>query len=93
MNGKLFRDREETMKILQIASCILACIFVTAAVLGGIFGGLVYALVFAALALVFTGVMFFAKKKAGPAVRTPDFMNSDEENEKINEENRPGGSG
>ena len=79
---------EKIMRVFRIVCCILSCLSVAATVPVGIFcGELVYILIPIALAALFAMLMVFAKKKSEP--RQPaetDFMNTDEENAAIREE-------
>lgn len=76
------------MKTLKIIFCILSCLCVAASVFVGIYCGWEWFFLVIAGAAVFAGGMFWAKKKSDPPPKpTADFMNSDEENEKIKKEN------
>ena len=72
------------MKILQIVFCILACACVAAVVPIAVFFEY-YCLIPIGGAFVFGGAMFLAKRAATPKLPVPSFMNSDEENARINE--------
>ena len=76
------------MTVLRVTFCILACICTAAAVPIGIFFEW-WCLVPIAAAFVFAFLMFGAKngfRREKPEAKT-DFMNTDEENEKIRKEN------
>lgn len=76
------------MKILRIIFCILSCLCVAVCVPIAVFFS-VWALVPLGGAAVFGLLMFAAKnnfKKPKPEPK-PDFMNTDEENAKINKMN------
>ena len=72
------------MTVLRIIFCILACICAAAAVPVGIFFEW-WCLVPIGLAVVFAVAMIMAKNASARNEESPrvDFMNSDEENEKI----------
>lgn len=77
------------MKMLRIASCILACLSVAAVVPVGILCDLVYITIPVALAAFFAFLMFFARSKSAPAPPAEvNFMNTDEENEAIRQEQK-----
>ncbi len=78
--GELF-----ILKTLRITFCILACISVAAVVPVGIFFDW-YCLIPVVAAAAFAALTVGAKNgfKRPKPVPKPDFMNSDEENEKIN---------
>ena len=70
------------MKTLRIVFCVLSCLTVASVVPLGVFFGwyCLFALVGAA---IFAGGMLLCKRASEPkAPPKPDFMNSDEENEK-----------
>ena len=74
-------------RALRTVFCILACLCVAAAALVGTFFGLLYALIAVAAALVF-GILMLVFKDGNPfrkeqELPKTDFMNSEEENEKI----------
>ena len=72
------------MKILRTVFCVLACVCVAATVPIGIFFGW-YCLFPIAGALVCAIAMTWTKEVSEPKPKPrPDFMNSDEENERIN---------
>ncbi len=71
------------MKTLQMIFCILACLCVAAVVPIAIFFGY-YCLILVGAAFVFWLAMLAAKRAATPKLPKPSFMNSDEENARIN---------
>ncbi len=76
------------MKILRIVFCVLACLFAAASMVIGMIFGLMWFLIIVACAGIFVILMFLTKQKSEPQEPPrPDFMNSDEENAKINSEN------
>lgn len=87
----LYMEVVAMRKVFQIIFCILSALSVLAAFFMGVFMGFLAALIGAAAALFFFVLTLFCKygnpfsKRKEPKV---DFMNSDEENEKIrNEQN------
>lgn len=75
------------MKVLKIIFCILSCICVAAAIFVGIYYGWEWFFVVIAGAAAFAGGMFWAKKKSDPPPKpSADFMNTDEQNEQIKQE-------
>ena len=77
------------MKVITTIFCVLACLFVAAAIPIGAFFGWIWFLVLAACAALCACIMVLAKKRSAPEEPArPDFMNTDEENRRINEENR-----
>ena len=77
------------MKTVRIVFCILACLLVAASVPAAVLWGWMWFLVLICGAALSAAVMLFAKKRSEPAEPPrPDFMNSDEENARINEEAR-----
>ena len=77
------------MKAVRIIFCIVACLLVAAGIPVAVLFGWAWFFVFAAGAAVAAGIMLFAKKRSDPpAPPQPDFMNTDEENERINRENK-----
>ena len=80
-------DGEEIMKIARIVFCVLACLCVAAVIPAGFFIDF-YCLFFVAGAVVFGVLMALCKRADEPKpAPKPDFMNSDEENEAIRNEN------
>lgn len=75
------------MKIVRIVFCILSCACVAASILVGVLVDWPYFFILAAAAALFGALMLLAKNKADPPAEAPDFMNSDEENARINAEN------
>lgn len=76
------------MSILRTVFCILAVFCVAAVIPLGIFFGW-YCLLAIAAAFLFFGATLLAKRAAEPKpLPKPDFFNSEEENEKINEQRR-----
>lgn len=75
------------MKILRIVFCILSCACILAAIPVGICCDVAYLLVDLFAALAFGGAMLLCKRKTDASVRSTDFMNSEEENERIRKEN------
>ncbi len=76
------------MKVLKIIFCILSCICVAASIFVGIFLGWEWFFVVIAGAAVFGGGMVWAKRKSDPPPKpSADFMNTDEQNEQIKQEN------
>ena len=73
----------ESMKILQIVFCILSCLCAAAVVPLAFFFDL-YCLIAIGAAFVFGFLMLWAKRAATPKLPQPSFMNSDEENARIN---------
>ena len=74
------------MRILQTVFCVLACLSVAATVPIGIFFDW-YCLIPIAAALIFAIGMTVCKNAADPKPKPrADFMNTDEENERINRE-------
>ena len=74
---------------LAIVCCILAVACLAVAVVIGALFGLTWALVCLAGAAVFAGLMFLMKReKHAPPEERPDFMKSDEENERINQRHK-----
>ena len=72
------------MKILRIVFCILAALSCAAVVPIAIFFEW-YCLFCVLAAVVFAGLMFFMRRLMQPKpLPKPDFMNSDEENDRIN---------
>lgn len=75
--------------VLKTVFCILSCLCLAAAIVIGAFFGWLYCILLLAVAALFAGLMFFVKASADrsePPAPTPDFMNSDEENRRIREE-------
>ena len=72
------------MKVLRIVFCILACASVAAVVPIAVFFEY-YCLIPIATAFGFGFAMFAAKRASTPNLPQPSFMNSDEENARINE--------
>ena len=72
------------MKYLQIVFCILACACVVAVVPVAVFFE-IYCLIPIGAAFLFGGGMLLAKRAAMPKREEPSFMNSDEENARIDE--------
>ena len=77
-------------KILQIVFCLISGLFVVLATVLGIFFGLTAVLCCAGGALIFLALTFLMKygnpfRKEDPK---PDFMNSDEENERIRQQKK-----
>ncbi len=75
------------MKTLRIVFCILACACVAAVVPVAIFFEY-YCLIPIAGAFCFGAAMLLAKRASVPKTEKPSFMNSDEENARINEKLR-----
>ena len=75
------------MTVLRIVFCILACICAAAAIPIGIFWDW-WCLIPIGGAIVFTFVMLMVKNASAPPQQktTVDFMNTDEENERIRNE-------
>ena len=75
-------------KILQITFCILACLSVAASVLLGVFLGFAYCVIALAVAVLFAALMLFVKNGSLKPKEEPrvDFMNSEEENERLRRE-------
>ena len=71
------------MKTLQIVFCILSCLCAAAVVPIAIFFEF-YCLIPIGAAFVFGFLMLLAKRAATPKLPKPSFMNSDEENARIN---------
>lgn len=71
------------MKALQIVLCVLACACVAAVVPVAVFFEY-YCLLPIAGAFGFGLAMFAVKRAAAPKPEKPSFMNSDEENARIN---------
>ena len=72
------------MKVLRIVFCILACLCVAAIVPVAVFFEW-YCLLCVGGAVLFGGGMFLMRRLMQPKpLPKPDFMNSDEENERIN---------
>ena len=74
------------MKTLRITFCILSALCLAAAIPIGVVFGLPYLFALLGGAAVFAILMFAAKgsfRRVKPQPK-PDFMNSDEENERIN---------
>ncbi len=67
------------MKIVQIVSCVLACLLLAACPVVGIFCGLVWFLIPLCLSALCMLVMLFAKNKATPIVKKPDFMDESDD--------------
>ena len=76
-------DTIRTMKTLQIVFCILSALSVAAVVPVAIFFEY-YCLIPVGTAFLFGLAMFAAKRAATPKLPKPDFMNSQEENDRIN---------
>lgn len=78
------------LKILRITFCILSALCLAAAIPIGAFFGWVWLVGLLIAAALFALLMFGAKngfRRQTPAPK-PDFMNSEEENEKINRANK-----
>ena len=73
----------ESMKTLQIVFCILSCLCAAAVVPVAIFFE-IYCLIPIGAAFVFGILMLLAKRAATPKLPKPSFMNSQEENDRIN---------
>ena len=71
------------MKVLRIILCILACASVAAVVPVAIFFEY-YCLIPIGTAFLFGLGMFAAKRASTPKLPKPSFMNSQEENDRIN---------
>lgn len=76
------------MKILQITLCILSCVAVAASILVAVLVDWIYFFVLAAAAALFAFGMVIVKRKREPRVELPDYMNSDEENARINSDSQ-----
>ncbi len=80
----MFSFTEKTYKIFRIVFCVLACLCVAATVVIGALFGFLWALVCIAGACVFGILMMLSKGRSEPKPpASPDFMNTDEENEAI----------
>lgn len=77
--------RRKYLKTLRIICCIAACLCVAGAIPLGVWCGVVYALAALLAAALFGAGMYFFKNKSEPEQPTPDFMKSDEENAKLNQ--------
>ncbi len=77
-------DTINVMRTLRIIFCILACASVAAVVPVAVFFEY-YCLIPIGTAFLFGFAMFAAKRAAAPKRPQPSFMNSDEENARINE--------
>lgn len=77
------------MTVLRVTFCILACVCIAAAVPIGIFFEW-WCLVPVAAAAIFAFLMYAAKNNFTRPKKEPhtDFMNTDEENEKIRNDKR-----
>ena len=80
--AKLSRFEVDKVKILRIIFCVLSCLCVAAVVPIAIFFEW-WCCVPLAGGFLFGGAMFFMIKLATPKVTPTDYMNTDEENEKI----------
>lgn len=75
--------------VFQVIFCVLSCLSIVAAVFLGIFLGLLWCLVGIAAAAVFASLMLLMKHGSPFRAHTeprPDFMNTEEQNEKIRRE-------
>ena len=75
--------KEKIMKFLQIALCLAACVSAAAVIPLAVFFEY-YCLIAVAAAFLFAGGMMAVKRARTPKPPQPSFMNSDEENARIN---------
>ena len=81
---KIYAEKEDMRKILQIVFCILAVLSVASIFFLGAFLGLVYALIGVAAAILFVCLMLVCKNSRSSEEPHADFMNTDEENDHLN---------
>lgn len=91
MNEKLYGEGDKLKNILRVVFCILSCLCVASSVIFLLYLGVWWFIGDLALGLVSIVLMFALKgdialfRKKTPK---PDFMNTDEENEKIRNDDR-----